>query len=93
MREKTYHFYGDPGHGWLRVSRTELKRLGMESQITPCSFVSPSGKWIYLEEDCDAPLFIQAVKAEGHDIRLVPHHTDGDSHIRSYRCYQGAVMA
>ena len=57
---KNYVFYEDPGHGWLRVPTLELVKLGIADKITPCSYIHPSGKWAYLEEDCDLTTFLIA---------------------------------
>lgn len=48
----------DSGHGWLEVERSELKRLGVEKKISSYSF--QRGDKVYLEEDCDATLFLNA---------------------------------
>jgi len=34
----TYIFHVDPGHGWLEVSRSELKELGILNQISRYSY-------------------------------------------------------
>lgn len=57
---KKYVFYEDPGHGWLRVPTLELVKLGIADKITTCSYIHPSGKWAYLEEDCDLTTFLVA---------------------------------
>ena len=53
--EKTYMFYTDPGHSWLRVLRTEIETI--KGQIS--SFSYQNGKYVYLEEDCDAGIFLK----------------------------------
>ncbi|NDB69442.1 MAG: hypothetical protein EB015_15835 [Methylocystaceae bacterium] len=54
----TFDFISDPGHAWLKVNTRDLFALG----LTPGDFSSYSyrrGDDLYLEEDCDASLFIQ----------------------------------
>jgi hypothetical protein len=54
----TFDFISDPGHAWLKVNTRDLFALG----LTPSDFSSYSyrrGDDLYLEEDCDATLFIQ----------------------------------
>jgi len=63
MRTSTFVFFSDPGHGWLRVQRAKLQQLGIEEKITPYSY--QRGRWAYLEEDCDAGTFIEAMRAAG----------------------------
>ena len=56
--------HSDPGHAWLAVKLSEIKMLGIETQISSYSYVK--GKTAYLEEDCDAGKFIQAMRAKGN---------------------------
>lgn len=60
---KTYVFHEDAGHGWLEVTRKELIDLGILNKVSSCSY--QHGLLVYLEEDCDAALFINALKAKG----------------------------
>jgi len=54
-RDKTmYIFTSDPGHGWLRVLKTEIKPI--QDKISKHSYMN--GKYVYLEEDCDAGIFM-----------------------------------
>jgi hypothetical protein len=53
-----YNFYSDPGHAWLEVPIAELKKLGIEKEISGFSY--KKGYMAYLEEDCDATAFIKA---------------------------------
>lgn len=62
-----YTFHSDAGHGWLAVKKQELIDLDILDKISPFSYVS--GDTFYLEEDCDAGLFINAMKAKGIEIK------------------------
>ena len=92
---KTYTFFSDPGHGWLRVPITELVKYDVADKITAYSYVSPSKKWVYLEEDLDASTFLVAL-AEAHNVEVrelksfikeknCPHNP---SRIRTYDNYR-----
>lgn len=76
-----YHQY--PGHGWIEAPRAELDRLGLTSKISAYSYTSHDGSTVYLEEDCDAPLYLQALNAEFRKYRLCDVHVDYDSSIRT----------
>ncbi|MBK9056008.1 MAG: hypothetical protein IPL78_35455 [Chloroflexi bacterium] len=56
-------FTNDPGHGWLKVPLTDIAALGIEAQITPYSFIE--GQYAYLEEDLDAPCYLEALTTQG----------------------------
>ena len=53
--QNTYTFFNDPGHGWLRVELSELEPI--KDKISPYSYMD--GKYAYLEEDCDAAVFLK----------------------------------
>jgi hypothetical protein len=61
MKRLTFHT--DPGHGWLEVSRAELRDLGLLDKVSSCSY--QAAQRVYLEEDCDASLYIEALKSQG----------------------------
>ena len=52
-----YEFITDPGHGWLKVPLNELKESGYQ----PSEFSYFNDTHAYLEEDCDASLFLHKI--------------------------------
>lgn len=52
----------DPGHAWLVVPTALVKDLSIEHRISKCSYVSNEGSVLFLEEDCDALIFIKALE-------------------------------
>lgn len=74
------NFHTDPGHGLLEVQRHELRDLGLLPKISAYSY--QSGGTVYLEEDCDAGLYVEAMKAKG--VKVTPREvgTNSDSFIR-----------
>lgn len=54
----TYRYLEDAGHAWLEVPIAVVEALGIENHISQYSF--RKGKYAYLEEDSDAPKFIEA---------------------------------
>lgn len=55
-----YTSYSDSQHGWLRVSAKELMDLDLLSKISCHSRMSFSGRWVYLEQDCDLTTYLAA---------------------------------
>lgn len=82
--------HSDPGHGWLAVKLSDLKMMGIETQISSYSYVK--GKTAYLEEDCDAPVFIKAAEAKGITVEIVQGAERDRSPIRSFRAYDPALV-
>jgi len=87
---KSYTFFADPGHGWLRVPVIELEEI--KHKITCFSYLK--GKYTYLEEDLDAGTFLdykfgnisnyQELRDKGI---LKQSVTDNQSPIRGYESY------
>lgn len=75
-------FYADPGHGWGAVKRNLVYSLGVAGKISPCSY--QKGDTVYLEEDCDLSIVVDALRAAGHAVEFETKHTDNRSPIRSY---------
>jgi hypothetical protein len=67
-------FISDSGHGWLRVPHAELKASG----VKPSPFSYFDAENAYLEEDCDAPAYIQATG----ETNFREINVNGESHIR-----------
>jgi len=82
---RKFDFYADPGHGWLAVKRTDLQKAGVADLISRCSYQRED--MVFLEEDCDAGIFIEALAKKGIKAEFRPHHTDRNSKIRGYASY------
>ncbi len=88
---KTYIFYTDPGHGWLAVKRAELEKLGILDKISHFSY--QRGGTVYLEEDCDANVFLMAhLKTSGTMPKMKTSHTDRHHPIRGYASFDAATI-
>lgn len=77
--------YDDPGHGWVKVPRKLLNKLGIEDKITTCS--RQRGDYAYLEEDCDLQTFWNAMVKQGNKPEFRHHSTDKASKIRGYASF------
>ena len=87
----TKTFYSDAGHGWLAVKTAELHKLNIADKISGFSY--ERGKSVYLEEDSDAQIYLQAMDKAGHEISIIHKFTRHDkrSPIRSYDRYKGEI--
>jgi hypothetical protein len=90
-------WYTDPGHAWLRVHRDVLPAYGLcESDFSSFSHVDQYG-FLYLEEDSDAPKFLDSVPVwpvsdsphsgllgsdTAREIHFEEARTETDSHVR-----------
>lgn len=95
MSQQSFKFYSDPAHGWLRVPIEWLVELGIYESISVYSYISDSGKWVYLEEDLDALMFIDAYTITRFHKPMIEYQTPANqrSRIRSYRSYSEAIKS
>jgi len=81
-----FDFYADPGHGWIRVSRQLIDKLDIADKISGYSYQRRDS--VYLEEDCDFSVFVDAMKKAGKTVETKYHHTNKTSKIRNYLSYR-----
>ena len=53
----------DPGHAWLSVSISDVEKVGLSPKsFSNYSYVSRDSNRLYLEEDCDAGVYLNAYR-------------------------------
>ena len=62
MNKIELQFISTASHGYLKVPFNVLQKYMNHKDISEYSFVDHTKKIFYLEEDCDAPLFMKIVK-------------------------------
>jgi hypothetical protein len=93
----TVQWQGDAGHAWLGVYANALAMVGLrEVDLSHYSYFSgphdmPEIYW--LEEDCDAPFFLEFANKAGYELHFLPTRTaEGDSPIRSLPRMRGKSL-
>ena len=81
-RQYPFQWHADGGHAWLEVPADELARFGVEPSGYSYIRGTDQGAVAYLEEDCDAPAFLQAAGLMEAAQSFPERYTDGDSWIR-----------
>ena len=79
--KQTFTFHSDPGHAWLEVTPSEVRLVGLNiSAFSSYSYVerNDSGaiEKLYLEEDCDAPQFINAYRRVRGEMKFNDHYQE-----------------
>ena len=71
----TFTIHTDPGHGWIEVPLPIIAKLGIAKDISSYSYTD--GRNAYLEEDCDAWVFVKAFeKAHGARPEIVEQYKE-----------------
>lgn len=84
VRNLTFVFYADPGHAWLGIKRQLLLQYP-KAALAISNHSYQRGQTVYLEEDCDAALFLEALRAANERFTVVAKHGGNQrSPIRSY---------
>lgn len=76
------YYHNDGGHGWYAIKRKKLESMGILNNVTGFSY--ERGGTVYLEEDCDASLFFNALsEEEKQQIKVIDSYRD-HSPVRGY---------
>jgi hypothetical protein len=79
-KEIVVQWFSDPAHGWLKVHRSFLHKLDIADKISQYSYSDGEhGHFVYLEEDCDAPILITEAEKQGWSLTYQPEHTTNHS--------------
>jgi len=62
MSNEQLVFISDPGHGWLRVPFEDVLASPALPHISEFSFIDNDERWAYLEEDCDATVYLESLE-------------------------------
>lgn len=85
MTNVTNKFYHDNSNGWLAVKFKLLVELGIANKISKNSFIK--GQTVYLDEDTDMPIYVDAQKDRGVTVNSVAISHDKRSIVRNYNIY------
>lgn len=79
--QTTFEFISDPGHAWLRVPIKLLEDWNIDILISEYSYRTRA--MAYLEEDCDAGIFINEAKKRNFEYKIIDKHIeDFDSYLK-----------
>jgi hypothetical protein len=80
----TLNFHNDGGHGWLECNREMISSTGIAECISKYSY--QRGNDVYLEEDCDMPLLLNALRERSIGVVVNDMYQD-ESPVREYERY------
>lgn len=87
---RTYRFIYDASHGWLEVPAKDLIEWPQCQTVSYYSY--RNGTIFYLEEDWDAPRFINWLKTQNIEVEMNEVYHGGDSVVRRYKpVTEGAI--
>ena len=70
MKKLNLTFIDNANHGYLKVSKYELKGWNIKpSEFSQFSYYNKENACLYIEEDCDLTKFIKLIEKKGYTIR------------------------
>jgi hypothetical protein len=90
VTEITLIFHTDPGHGWLEVPASMAKQYLRDKYRQISCYSYQKNGVLFLEEDCDASLFLTALAAENIKLHLDRKHLE-ITPIRGYKSFNSHV--
>ena len=82
MKDMSFTFHEDAGHGWLEVEESTARNVGLlPTDFSECSY--RKGNVLFLEEDCDGPKFAQAWKSAGKHFAVRTEYHNNECFIRN----------
>lgn len=82
-------YHTDEGHGWIEVYVSDLVKYDVVKDISRYSYVK--GEKAYLEEDCDATVFLNKLKQNNVHFTIKELHRQR-SPIRNYRSFNPLII-
>jgi hypothetical protein len=82
---KFLNFHTDASHGWLEVPLFDVIACGIAGKVSSYSYLKD--ETVFLEEDADAGLYLEQLKAQGVEFVFSEHHRE-NSPIRTYARFQ-----
>lgn len=80
----TLNYHTDPSHGWLECNREMINSAGIADAISDYSYQNDND--VYLEEDCDMPLLLDALRKRSIGV-VVNNVYQDNSPVRRYARY------
>lgn len=89
METITLNLISDPGHGWCPVDASLVRDLGFADKISPYSYYHAG--IVYLEEDCDFGLLIDAFAKKGLQVKVFEIYQE-NTPIRDYQHFKPSLI-
>jgi hypothetical protein len=84
-KTKYLNLHTDAAHGWLEVPLADVIACGIARKVSRYSYMR--GETVFLEEDADAALYLEQLKAQNVDFAFNEFHQE-NSPIRNFARFE-----
>ena len=71
-------YYSTPRHGYFKVDGDDLRGLKISQCMSHYSYYNEDDDIFYLEEDCDASMFMKRCELDGIEVNVTDEDIDSD---------------
>ena len=83
-------YYSTPRHGYFKVDGDDLRGLKISQCMSHYSYYNEDDDIFYLEEDCDASMFMKRCELDGVEVNVTDEDIDSDEEESIIRCHSSA---
>ena len=83
-------YYSTPRHGYFKVDGDDMRGLKISQCMSDYSFYNEDDDIFYLEEDCDASIFMKRCELDGVEVNVTDEDIDSEEEESIIRCHSSA---
>ena len=84
-------YISTPRHGYFKVDGDDMRGLKISQCMSHYSFYNEDDDIFYLEEDCDASLFMKRCELDGIQVNVTDEDYDSEQEENLIRCHNDAL--
>ena len=83
-------YYSTPRHGYFKVDGDDMRDLKISQSLSYYSYYNEDDDIFYLEEDCDASLFMKRCELDGITVNVTDDDIDSEAEEKIITCHNSA---
>ena len=84
-------YISTPRHGYFKVNGDDLREIKISQSFSEYSFFDEDNDVFYLEEDCDASLFMKRCELDEIQVNVTEEDIDSEQEETLIRCHNDAL--
>ena len=84
-------YISTPRHGYFKVNGDDLREIKISQSFSEYSYFDEDNDIFYLEEDCDASLFMKRCELDEIQVNVIDEDYDSEQEENLIRCHNDAL--